>query len=169
MGPFTQYTLPPFPLPHRVRSGVPCRWGETGAVWKELGGTGEPLRCLDQCGWPQQGKALSRQPETPWASIIVKGQFWGNVTVALEKSVDSTDPDRGLSVQQKVLACLIIYCGKILALIPWVYVSQTWKINADSECPRCPSCGLWLQIWLMLRQANNTRDSSIKEIKELHF
>lgn len=86
MAPLTQYTLPPFPLLHRVCSGVPWRWGKTGAMWKELGRAREPLCNFDQCGWSQQGKALSRQPEIPWASIIVKKQFWRNVTVALENS-----------------------------------------------------------------------------------
>lgn len=48
--PPTQCVLPRFLLPHRVCSGVPHGWGKAGAMWKELGEAGEPIRRLDQRG-----------------------------------------------------------------------------------------------------------------------
>lgn len=55
-----------FSSSHRVCPGVPYRRGKASAVREELGEAGESVWCLDQRGWPQQGKAFR---QAAWVTL----------------------------------------------------------------------------------------------------
>lgn len=153
--PPTQCVLPRFLLPHRVCSGVPHGWGKAGAMWKELGEAGEPIRCLDQRGWPRQGKVFQQSAwVTPGHSqppLIIQDQLldqveetwwllwgmWGNELNDL--GIGSCLPFiRGWLVLT-THHDKIVFCSH--SPLPWPYITQTQEGSRRQSM---------LQVWAVI-------------------